>query len=441
MASALLGLGSNLGDRLMSLRRAVLQLKLHPQIRLSKVSPIYESEALRPVGSPDSWNQNYLNLCVQIETDLAPLSLLALTQRLEVELGRDRSAQRWAPREIDIDILDMTNHQVSSHALTIPHPEVQVRPFCILPLSHIAPNWKLTNHNGETIQIREIAKNWQLQSLNNIPYRTVRTPLSLTELMGIVNLTPDSFSDGGEVTPFNLSQSVEKLLIDGADIIDFGAESTRPGATAIDATTELQRLAPLAQGHGMRHRISVDTRHASTALWALDREVDVINDVSGEMSDKVLEMILKKNKLYLFMHHLGLPACRDLTVPENTDVLGEIIDFARRRIKHLVDFGFRRDQILFDPGIGFGKTPQQNQFILNHIDELAPLKVPILVGHSRKSFLAALVTNATDRDLETAVLSSRLMQSPAVDVLRVHNVSLNHRAMRLQALMGTSQRI
>jgi len=257
----------------------------------------------------------------------------------------------------------------------------------------------------------------------------------MAKLVGILNITPDSFSDGGKYNNKDAAlKHAQKLIDDEAAIIDIGAESTRPNATLISQKEEWDRLKDLLPAiiekvHAAGKLVSVDTRHAKTAEEAIKLGVDIINDVSS-CSDPKMPGVIKNSEAQLIINHnLGLPADPSNTLPENVDVINEIKNWARTKIKSLIDAGIDREQIIFDVGIGFGKNPKQSILILSNLDEFQDLEVPIFVGHSRKSFLNQFEPKTEmDKDSITAVFSAKIAEH--CDYIRVHNVQLSKFMMK-----------
>jgi dihydropteroate synthase len=253
------------------------------------------------------------------------------------------------------------------------------------------------------------------------------------KLVGILNLTPDSFSDGGRYAePLKALKHIEDMAAQGAAIVDIGAESTRPGATLLSPGEEWARLAPVLEafpGEKLPCAISIDTRHASTARKALALGVDWINDVSG-LQDKEFRRVLADSRCkVVLMHSLGVPADKNRVMPENMDVIGALVEWAAARAAALEADGIERHRLIFDPGIGFGKTAAQSLTILRRAGELKALRLPLLFGHSRKSFLTEVTRNKVeDRDKETSELSAYLA-GLQVDYLRVHHIKANMMAI------------
>lgn len=257
-------------------------------------------------------------------------------------------------------------------------------------------------------------------------------------IMGILNVTPDSFSDGGRLTSAeSILLATERMIADGADIIDIGGESTRPFAPQVSVDEELRRVIPAIQAIRQRYTIpiSIDTTKAKVAKLSLDAGADIINDISAMRFDPDMTPLAAERRCPLIIMHMqGKPA--DMQVkPRYTDVIQETIHFFKDRIQALVESGIDRQRIIIDPGIGFGKTLAHNLAILRHATEYQVLGCPVLIGHSRKSFLSTLLgQDLEDRDLPTAVISGLLSQRQ-VAILRVHDVKGTHQALQLaQAL-------
>ncbi|MBY0407466.1 MAG: dihydropteroate synthase [Rickettsiales bacterium] len=246
------------------------------------------------------------------------------------------------------------------------------------------------------------------------------------QLVGIVNITPDSFSDGGEYfTPLSALQAVEQLIEDGASVVDIGAESTRPGAEPLSWMVEWNRLEPvmthLAGAVQGRAHISVDSRHAETITEALPYGIHWVNDVSGFGSPDMVRTVADAECTLVVMHSLTVPANKDVVLAEDCDPVLEVLAWAENRIAALVQAGIAKERIIFDPGVGFGKTGAQSVALLKNISAFHVLGVPLLVGHSRKSFLP-MWGGSEDRDAATLEVSQYLMEQ-GVAYLRVHDVA------------------
>ncbi|UOE42708.1 dihydropteroate synthase [Agromyces larvae] len=254
-----------------------------------------------------------------------------------------------------------------------------------------------------------------------------------TLVMGVVNVTPDSFSDGGRW--FDTDQAIVhglELVEQGADLVDVGGESTRPGAARVDPAEELRRVVPVIRelaGRGIR--VSVDTMRAATAEAAVDAGAWLINDVSAGLADDAMAEIAAASGVhYVAMHWRGHSDRMD-RLAEYDDVAGEVRDELASRVDALVAAGVAPEHIVLDPGLGFAKRGDQNWQLLGRLDELQALGFPVLVGASRKRFLGALLpdeASVDERDLPTAVVSVLAAQQGAWAV-RVHDVVATRRAL------------
>ena len=256
-----------------------------------------------------------------------------------------------------------------------------------------------------------------------------RSPL----VMGVVNVTPDSFSDGGRWFDADaaIAHGVE-LVAEGADLVDVGGESTRPGAARVEPEEELRRVVPVIRelaGRGIR--VSVDTMRAATALAAVEAGAEIINDVSAGLADEAMGRIAAETGArYVAMHWRGHSDRMD-GLAEYDDVAVEVRDELAARVDALVAAGVDPERLILDPGLGFAKRGEQNWQLLARLDVLAGLGLPILVGASRKRFLGALLPEGAaveERDLPTAVVSVLAAEAGAWGV-RVHDVRATRRAL------------
>lgn len=254
----------------------------------------------------------------------------------------------------------------------------------------------------------------------------------MTALVGILNVTPDSFAEAAPATaPEAAIARARQLLDDGADVLDIGAESTRPGARALTAAQEWDRLAPclppivaLARARGVT--VSLDTRHPDTARRGIEAGVDWINDVGGA-PEAMARAVAPTAARLVVMHAVSIPADAARRLPPDADPVAEILAFLRTRIATLEAAGIAPERIILDPGFGFGKSPRQQMAMLARFPEFAALGRPVLAGHSRKSFLSLFTdAPAPERDDVTLALSGVLMTLGA-DYLRVHDVARHAR--------------
>lgn len=251
--------------------------------------------------------------------------------------------------------------------------------------------------------------------------------------MGIVNLTPDSFSDGGQYDSADAALvHIGQLLNNGADIIDIGAESTRPNAKILSPDEEWKRLGGIlikSRKLFPKACISVDTRHTQTVCRALDIGVDWINDVSGGADAALLEAVAASSCKYVLMHSLTVPVDPSITLPENADAVEQVGQWARWRLTELAEIGIAPERVILDPGIGFGKTAAQSWQLIRKANNLMVIHKNWIIGHSRKSFFSAITqVRPQERDLETHIISAWLAQA-GIPYVRVHDVAGTKRAL------------
>jgi dihydropteroate synthase len=253
---------------------------------------------------------------------------------------------------------------------------------------------------------------------------------SRTYIMGVLNVTPDSFSDGGRFATVNaaVDRSIQ-MVISGVDIIDIGGESTKPGAMPVDEATELARVIPVIEGIRQHPDtqsipISIDTTKASVARSAIAAGADIVNDVSGgQFDDRMFATVAQLGVPYIMMHMRGTPATMT-QMSEYDDVVGEILAFFETQIDRAVNAGIDRSQMIIDPGIGFAKQYQQSIEIIRHLDRFEILDLPLLVGVSRKSFIGKIL-NQPDPERRLWGTSAACCAAIArgADILRVHDVA------------------
>ena len=253
-------------------------------------------------------------------------------------------------------------------------------------------------------------------------------------VMGILNVTPDSFSDGGQFfSSKTIAAQIDAMVEAGADIIDVGGESTRPFAEPVSIEDELARVLPAIRQIRQHYSISIsiDTTKAEVARQALEEGADVINDISALRFDKNMIALAEESGVpVIIMHMQGTPADMQIE-PHYDDVVAEIKDFFRERLAWAAENGVGGKQFIIDPGIGFGKTVAHNLTILRRVEEFSELGCPVLIGHSRKSFIGKLLgTDVDQRDVATAAVSA-VCAMKGVSILRVHDVAKTVEAVRL----------
>ena len=400
-----LGLGSNVGDRLLYLKKAVDLLSKN--VKVLKKSCVYETPASLPSSYPEDWNRPFLNIALEIECEIDLKSLLTLTQTVEKELDRPSEHKRWSPRTIDIDIL-CADKKIKSKTLQVPHPFLEKRDFVLSPLRDINPSYKIKK---SFLSLRRKLKD--------------KTPA----WMDIINVTPDSFSDQwiGE-------KSLEEKLIQNSrhsvQWIDIGGYSTRPNALNISPEEEWKRIHPAIQTFNRLSlpfmKLSVDTFRADIAKKALEEGATMINDVSGLQDPNMISVLKDSDCDYVLMHSLTVPADKKVTLGENP--LKEVKRWLEEKLDDLEKNHIHMNRIIFDVGIGFGKKGDQSISLLKNIEEFTKYPVRLMVGHSRKSFMSLFTPHpASDRDAESVGASISLAQK-GVDILRVHNAVMHARA-------------
>ena len=259
----------------------------------------------------------------------------------------------------------------------------------------------------------------------------------LTETMSIINYTPDSFSDGGMYNSVN--KAITKIINqirNGADIIDLGVESTNHNAKSLSAMNELSRLNEILPEiknlkSEFNFRLSIDTYHNENIAYLLDNDVDIINDVSGNLSIDSLKLIQNGNKTYIAMHSLSVPVKKDMVFSLDVDPVNEIYQWMTCKLEQLLSINFDLGKIILDPGIGFGTNPEQAWYVLCNIDKFMQLPCEILVGHSRKSMFNHIINlQSNERDIITNHLSCQLANKN-IGYLRLHDIKHFYQCMAL----------
>lgn len=246
-----------------------------------------------------------------------------------------------------------------------------------------------------------------------------------THVIGVLNRTPDSFSDGGRFMNEKLAlEHAWKMVRDGADIIDIGGESTRPGSESVSVREEIERTAPIIKklSKEINVPISIDTSKHEVALEAIRSGASMVNDISGLMADpKMAEVISERGVAVSVMHIKGTPRTMQDN-PEYEDLMAEIIDALRKSINIALARGVSHDKIIVDPGIGFGKTLEHNLAIIKRLAELKILEKPILIGTSRKSFIGKTLGKDTSERVMGTAATCALAIANGANMIRVHDV-------------------
>ncbi|CAA9961778.1 hypothetical protein PTMSG1_05155 [Pyrenophora teres f. maculata] len=429
-----------MGDRVAMIEQACKEMESTGKMHIVRTSSLWESKAMYVLDQDD-----FVNGACEIATPLSPIQLLDELQMIEQKMGRVKMIDK-GPRNVDLDILLYDDISYLDERLQIPHKLMLEREFVLRPLCELITDdqeqnspfkvpiqdylSKVPSPDEQLVRLMPLASNLS-------PISSARIPLN-TRLMAIMNITPDSFSDGGQM--YNrgselLAKTIQERIEAGATIVDFGGQSTRPGARQISAEEELARVLPAvklmrAMPEAAEIAISVDTYHGLVAEEAIKAGAHLINDVSaGTMDDMMLPTMAKLGCTVCLMHMRGTP--ETMNSPELTLYPDGIVETVGRelleRVRAAEEAGVRRWRIILDPGIGFAKTLDQNLELLRHQDKLIRYPglegMPWLVGTSRKAFIGKItgVEDAYKRTWGTAVAVSAAIQGGA-DIVRVHDV-------------------
>ena len=256
----------------------------------------------------------------------------------------------------------------------------------------------------------------------------------MVKIAGILNVTPDSFSDGGNfLKTGDAVKHAEELIVQGADIIDIGGESSKPGSVPVPEDEEIKRVIPVIKAikkYFPETVISIDTYKSNVAAAAINEGAGIVNDIYGLrwQNGEIADVIARKNVSVIIMHMLGTPQDMQKN-PEYKDVILDICNFFEERIRFAELKGIKKEKIILDPGIGFGKTFKHNLLILRNLAKFKKFKLPIMSGPSRKSFIGNILkTDVTDR-IEGSIAASIVSVMNGADYLRVHDVSAIKRAL------------
>ncbi len=261
------------------------------------------------------------------------------------------------------------------------------------------------------------------------------------QVMGILNVTPDSFSDGGKFATFDKALvQVEQMILDGVDIIDIGGESTRPGAVEVSEEDELARVIPLLKAIKSKFdiKVSIDTSKAEIMSQAIVHGADIINDVRALQNEGCLAVLAKSNVPICLMHMQGLPRSMQNN-PQYEDVIGEIRQFFIDRISVCEKAGINRERLILDPGFGFGKTLEQNYQLLAQLHQFSDLGLPLLSGTSRKSMIGNLLARNVDERLAGSLTTAIIAAQQNASIIRVHDVKETVDALKVLSITAKYQ--
>lgn len=461
-----IALGSNVGNRVDNFNEA-LQLMKKSGMNITRHGCLYETEPVYVTDQP-----LFLNSAVRGITKLGPHELLRVLKKIEKDMGRTDGI-RYGPRPIDLDILFYGKFRVNSEILTIPHERIWERPFVMAPLmdvmgsameSDTVASWhSFSKLSGGLFESWEKLGGESLIGKNGLkrvlPTGNVLWDWSLkTSMMGILNLTPDSFSDGGKFQSVEAAVSQVRLMIlEGADIIDIGAQSTRPMASRLSAQEELDRLIPvldavLKMPEVEGKLLSVDTFHSEVASEAIGKGAHIVNDVSaGQLDPNMLDVVAGLKVPYVAMHMRGNPSTMQNSENLQYDnVCEQVASELYLRVRDAELSGIPAWRIIIDPGIGFSKNTEHNLDILMGLPNirmelagksLALSHAPMLIGPSRKRFLGDICARpaAAERDPATIAAVTAGVLGGA-NIVRAHNVKDNLDAVKLCDAMVKRER-
>lgn len=430
---AYIAIGSNVGDRVSAFSHAINKLK-HDVGIIHSTSYLYETPPMYYTDQP-----SFLNAMILVETKLSPFDLLKSLKNIEDTVGRQVSF-RNGPRLIDLDIVMYNDAHIEDEILQIPHPRLHERAFVLKPLVDINPALvhptlkKSMSELLRNINCDDIKRRWPIgNKLHDFDSNVL--------LFGILNITPDSFSDGGQFygkDDKSLDAALNHalhLVNSGADVLDIGGESTRPGASIVSVDDEMNRVIPVIQylrKNGVTAPISIDTRNSKVAEAAIKCGANIINDISGGKHDKNMFSVASNSGVpIIIMHSRGTP--ETMSNDENTtynDVVQDVSEELIEQMQVATSTGVAKWHQWIDPGIGFAKKEKENLKLLNPTN-LKALKQnlegrPMMIGASRKRFLNSLLPSGSDKninDKDVATLgASCIAISGGASMLRVHNV-------------------
>jgi len=434
-----LALGTNLGRRAANLRSALAAFS--PEVQVLRISPIYETEPWGFTNQPAFFNQ-----VVEASTHLTPQELIAFLKQLEKHLGR-KPTFRNGPRLIDLDIIFYDDLVLEAQDLVIPHPGLAERAFVLAPLADLAEHFihpKLKEPVCDLLERADLSGVHQV--LRNIPPFGTQT-----FVMGILNITQDSFSGDGILQlddPHQIAVEQARRFVEaGAAILDVGGESTRPGAQPVTEEQELERVLPVVKalvrefkGGSGNVLISVDTYKAGVAEAALNAGADWINDIWGLRADPhMAQVIARAGAPVVIMHNRLKPNSAQLQERlggryvgvQYDDLIGDIQKELLESVGMAHAAGVSDESIILDPGVGFGKTVEQNLELINRLDEICALGYPVLLGPSRKSFIGYTLNLPPDQRLEGTAAAAAVGIARGADIIRVHDVPFMMRLARM----------
>ena len=437
---SIIALGANVGDRAGTISRALRALQKFGTVE--STASLVESAAAYVTEQPP-----FLNTVCALHTSLAPLELLGALKAIERDLGRIER-QRWGPREIDLDLLlygdAVLRTGTGARELELPHPRIAERDFVLQPLAEIAPSLVHPVHKRTIGQLDRALGSERLQRVTPLRDGSALRWGERTYIMGVLNTTPDSFSDGGDFEGAEAAvQQGLAMQAAGADVLDIGAQSTRPGAPFVTPEEEVRRAAPVVRGlleRGLRIPISIDTFSSAVAEELVGMGASIVNDVTAGAHDpQMLSTISRLGVPAVLMHMRGTPqTMQQLT--QYSDVVVETRAELHARLMAAEAVGVPRWNLISDVGIGFAKTAEHNLTLLGQLHrfgreppsvdgregelgESGGLGLPLLVGVSRKSFIGSLLGGLPPKERGWGTAAACAACIPHADLLRVHDVA------------------
>eukprot|EP00967_Tisochrysis_lutea_P069487 scaffold91357_cov36-Tisochrysis_lutea.AAC.1 len=437
MPRAIVALGSNLGCRAATIRSALSHLR--QRFELEATASLYESSAAYIEQQPP-----FLNTVCALHADCSPAQLLQSLKDIERELGRVPS-HRWGPRAIDLDLVLYGEHVLEEEPnaplpLTLPHPRMAERRFVLEPLAELDPNAlnPLLNRTAADLLASLPSDGDAASPLQRVCPLGSDDDAGLvrwgerTLLMGVLNVTPDSFSDGGDfLSPDSAVKRALELQDAGADILDVGAVSTRPGASIVTPDEEFRRAAPviaaLATSPQLRVPLSIDTTSAFVAREIVGLGARIVNDISAGLHDpQMLPTIADLGVPAVLMHTRGSPETMT-SLAIYSDVVSEVRFELSERLRAAQAAGIPKWDIIVDPGIGFAKTTTHNLDLLAKACSFGlsngGMGYPMLLGVSRKSFIGQLLGGVPPKARGWGTAAASVACMPHCDILRVHDVA------------------
>lgn len=447
-----------------NLRKALSRLEeaFNGKVEIESLSRLYQSAPQYVTDQPV-----FLNAAALVRTSLEPLDFLHALKETEKYVGRKfgEGQIRWGPRPIDMDIIffEDKNVIVDGDKLIVPHPRWQERDFVKAPLADLAPDQsgktipvglnkhlitakKIWEDQGGEKMMRNLSLDGSLESILPMGALDVWPWTGQSHVMGILNATPDSFSDGGKY--FDTDKAIQRavqMVQDGADIIDIGGQSTRPGAVQIDAEEEWSRVKPIIKAIRSESSIdkvpiSIDTFYSNVAERAVEAGANIVNDVSGGNADKnMFKVVADMGVPYVLMHMRGNP--RTMQSKDNCtygDVCVDVAAALQASCNNAVESGIESWRIILDPGIGFAKSFEGNIDLVARLDELKTnmsvsfRNLPILMGPSRKKFLGLITGREDPNDREWATCAvSAICAMKGSNIIRAHNVKAVKDAVKI----------